>query len=186
MADWDWAPDTNYETFTSIRYQYLPVRASKKDEGFTRPIPYSPEGTDFRLFAAWCEARGVAPVPAAPEVVATFLAAQASSGVKASTLARRAAAIRYAHALKGVEPPTNSEAVKATMRGIRRTLGTKKEQKAAATSERVARMVSLAPATLGGLRDQALLLLGFPARSAAPSWWQSRCRICSKPPKATG
>jgi integrase len=103
----------------------------------------------------------VAPVPAAPEVVATFLAAQASSGVKASTLARRAAAIRYAHALKGVEPPTNSEAVKATMRGIRRTLGTKKEQKAAATSERVARMVSLAPATLGGLRDQALLLLGF-------------------------
>jgi site-specific recombinase XerD len=117
--------------------------------------------SDFRLFAAWCEARGAAAVPAAPEVVATFLAAQASSGVKASTLARRAAAIRYAHALKGVEPPTNSEAVKATMRGIRRTLGTKKEQKAAATAERVARMVSLAPATLGGLRDQALLLLGF-------------------------
>jgi site-specific recombinase XerD len=117
--------------------------------------------SDFRIFAAWCRARGVEPVPAAPEIISTFLASQATSGVKASTLARRTAAIRYAHALKGVEPPTNSEVVKATMRGIRRTVGTKTEQKAAATSERVALMVSLAPATLGGLRDKALLLLGF-------------------------
>ena len=117
--------------------------------------------SDFAIFADWCHARGVEPVPAAPEVVSTFLASQATSGVKSSTLARRVAAIRYAHALKGVEPPTNSEGVKATMRGIRRTLGTKPEQKAAATSERVALMASLAPATLGGLRDKAILLLGF-------------------------
>jgi len=117
--------------------------------------------SDFRIFADWCHARGVEPMPAAPEIVSTFLASQATSGIKASTLARRTAAIRYAHALKGVEPPTNSEAVKATMRGIRRTLGTKAEQKAAATSERVALMASLAPATLGGLRDKAVLLLGF-------------------------
>jgi site-specific recombinase XerD len=117
--------------------------------------------SDFRIFADWCSARGVEPIPAAPEVVSTFLASQATAGVKASTLARRTAAIRYAHALKGVEPPTNSEGVKATMRGIRRTLGTKPEQKAAATSERVALMASLTPATLGGFRDKALLLLGF-------------------------
>jgi site-specific recombinase XerD len=116
--------------------------------------------SDFRIFADWCRTRGVEPIPAAPEVVSTFLASQATSGVKAATLARRVAAIRYAHALKGVEPsvepPTNSESVKATMRGIRRTLGTKPEQKAAATSERVALMASLAPATLGGLRDKAI------------------------------
>jgi hypothetical protein len=52
----------------------------------------------FRIFADWCRTRGVEPIPAAPEVVSTFLASQATSGVKAATLARRVAAIRYAHA----------------------------------------------------------------------------------------
>jgi len=43
-------------------------------------------GTDFRLFREWCEARGVLSLPAAPETVAAYLAAQASI-LKASTLA---------------------------------------------------------------------------------------------------
>jgi site-specific recombinase XerD len=117
--------------------------------------------SDFRAFVVWCDARGLEPLPATPTVVATFLAAQATAGIKAATLARRAAAIRHAHALKGLEPPTHSEIVKTTMRGIRRAIGTRPEQKAAATAERVALMISLIPDTLGGLRDRALILLGF-------------------------
>ena len=79
-------------------------------------------GTDFRLFREWCEARGVSALPAAPETVAAYLAAQASIS-KASTLGRRVAAIRYAHKLAGLPLPTDAEGVKATMRGIRRTYG---------------------------------------------------------------
>ena len=56
-------------------------------------------GTDFRLFKAWCEAKGVSPLPASPETVAAFLAAETGEGTKPSTLARRVAAIRYAHKL---------------------------------------------------------------------------------------
>jgi len=52
--------------------------------------------------------------------VAAYLASEAESGLKPSTISRRCAAIRYAHKLAGHEPPTNSEAVKATLRGIRR------------------------------------------------------------------
>jgi Site-specific recombinase XerD len=118
--------------------------------------------SDWRIFAAWCEARGAAALPAAPEAVAAFLAAQAEAGAKPSTLSRRAAAIRYAHALAGHEPPTAAEAVKATMRGIRRTHGTAPVQKAPATAARIAEMVAAIPTdTLRGLRDRALLLLGF-------------------------
>ncbi len=118
--------------------------------------------SDFGRFAAWCAARGAAPLPAAPEVVATFLASDAEAGAKPSTLARRVAAIRYAHRLAGHEPPTNAESVRATLRGIRRTLGAAPAQKAPATASRIAAMVALAPAdTLRGLRDRALLLLGF-------------------------
>jgi hypothetical protein len=52
-------------------------------------------GTDFRIFRTWCEARGVSALPAAPETVAAYLAANAGTS-KASTLGRRIAAIRYA------------------------------------------------------------------------------------------
>jgi site-specific recombinase XerD len=117
---------------------------------------------DVRRFAAWCAARSLSPCPATPETVAAFLAHEADAGVKAGTLTRRAAAIRLAHVAAGVEPPTSSEAVRRTMKGIRRKKGTKPARKAPATAERLLAMVSHVPAdTLGGLRDRALLLLGF-------------------------
>ena len=48
------------------------------------------------------------------------------------------AAIRYAHKLSGHPVPTDDERVKATMRGIRRSLGTAPQKKAPATAERIA------------------------------------------------
>ena len=59
------------------------------------------------------------------------------------------------------EPPTNVEAVKATLRGIRRTIGQAPARKAPATAERVRAMVLEADASPKGLRDRAILLLGF-------------------------
>ena len=86
-------------------------------------------GTDFRLFKAWCEVKGVSPLPASPETVAAFLAAETGDGTKPSTLARRVAAIRYAHKLAQLDTPTDSEAVKATLRGIRRTVAQPKYER---------------------------------------------------------
>ena len=117
--------------------------------------------TDFAIFGAWCGARGLEALPAAPDTVAAFLASQATHGARASTISRKAAAIRYAHKLAGREPPTNAEAVKAVMRGIRRTIGTSPERKAPATADRIAGMLAFIPDTLAGKRDRALLLLGF-------------------------
>jgi site-specific recombinase XerD len=118
-------------------------------------------GTDFRLFKTWCDAKGVSSLPASPETVAAFLAAETGNGTKPSTLARRVAAIRYAHKLAQLDTPTDSEAVKATLRGIRRTVGAAKVRKAPAVAAKVRAMVALAPPGLKGLRDRALLLLGF-------------------------
>jgi site-specific recombinase XerD len=117
-------------------------------------------GTDFRLFAAYCEAKGVSALPALPETVAAYLASQAQSA-KPSTISRRVAAIRYAHKLAGLDTPTDQEGVKATMRGIRRTLGGSRNKKTPAVAPKVVRMVADVPAGLIGLRDRALLLLGF-------------------------
>jgi site-specific recombinase XerD len=57
--------------------------------------------------------------------------------------------------------PTDSESVKATLRGIRRTVGGAKVRKTPAVAAKVRAMVVLAPDGLKGLRDCALLLLGF-------------------------
>lgn len=118
-------------------------------------------GTDFRLFKEWCDRKGVSSLPAGPETVAAFLAAEAGNGIKPSTLGRRVAAIRYAHKLAHLDAPTDSEAVKATLRGIRRTFGGAKVRKAPAIAAKLQAMVALAPDRLTGLRDRALLLLGF-------------------------
>ena len=74
---------------------------------------------------------------------------------------RRVAAIRYAHKLTGLDSPTDDERVKSTVRGIRRTLGTAKSKKAPATAEYLLAMAANTGAGLKGLRDRALLLLGF-------------------------
>lgn len=116
---------------------------------------------DIRLFQEWCQNRGFSSVPALPQTVAIFLSWGATEGVSVSTLGRRTAAITYLHRINGVEPPTQSELVKATLKGIRRSLGTAQNQKAAATSEKITHMIKGIPDTLKGKRDKALLLLGF-------------------------
>jgi site-specific recombinase XerD len=90
-----------------------------------------------------------------------FLAAEAETGKSPSTLGRRLAAIRYFHKLAGLPTPTDAEAVKATLRGIRRSVGTAKVHKAPALAEHVKAMMAASPDTLRGKRDRALVLLGF-------------------------
>src|SRR5262249_30542762 len=117
--------------------------------------------SDFASFRAYCLARGIDALPALPETVAAYLASEAEAGLKPPTIGRRCAAIRHAHKLAGYEPPTNAEGVKATLRGIRRAIGAAPKRKAPALAEIAREMARAAPGGLKGLRDRALLLLGF-------------------------
>ena len=117
--------------------------------------------TDFAIFEAWCADRNASALPAEPKTVAAFLGWEASRGTRPSTIGRRVAAIRYAHKLAGHEVPTDDERVRATMRGIRRTVGTAPTKKTPATSDRIMAMTPVAGTRLADLRDRTLLLLGF-------------------------
>ena len=116
---------------------------------------------DFRSFDAWCSLRGRPSLPASHDIVAAFLAHEATNGVRPSTLSRRMAAIQYAHKLSGFASPTDNAGVKATMRGIRRTFGTAKARKAPAVAAKIKAMVLTTTRDISGIRDRALLLLGF-------------------------
>jgi site-specific recombinase XerD len=143
--------------------------------------------SDFARFQSFCAQHRLTPLPAAPQTLAAFLATEAAHA-KASTIERRLAAIRYAHKLAGLKSPTDDERVKATARGIRRTLGTATTKKAPITDDAL-RVILATPTTkadaptanrkapiakqrcktapakphraIADLRDRALLLLGF-------------------------
>ena len=71
-------------------------------------------------------------------------------------------ALRWAHRQAGYEPSTASEQVRATLSGIKRTIGSAPAQKTAATAPMIAAMLQHCDlVTLRGVRDRALLLLGF-------------------------
>jgi site-specific recombinase XerD len=115
---------------------------------------------DFAIFQIWCSERGAGALPAEPITVAAFLAWEAGRS-RPSTTGRRLAAIRYAHKLGGYEVPTDDERVRATMRGIRRSVGAAPTKKNPATANRIIAMAPVTDMRLADLRDRALLLLGF-------------------------
>ncbi|MCJ2068309.1 site-specific integrase [Methylobacterium sp. J-030] len=118
----------------------------------------------FTAFRAWCAVNGVSTeLPASVEATVAYLSHMASTGRKPATIRLHVAAIAAAHKAKGFEPPTNNEVAKATVKGIRRTLGTKPNRKAPVTADAMKRMLRKVPADLMGRRDRALLLIGFAA-----------------------
>jgi site-specific recombinase XerD len=118
--------------------------------------------SDWRVFYAWCDSVERLALPATPTTVAIFIAAQAKLGIAPSTLGRRLAAIRLMHVGARHASPHDAIEVDEVMRGIRRAWKRPKAQKAPAVDAEIQRMVdAVEPQTLKGLRDRALLLLGF-------------------------
>ena len=114
-------------------------------------------------FTDWCAAHAQTALPASPETVAAFLAAEAGRGLAVNTLRLRHAGLRYLHLLAGYPPPTASPLVSATFAGIRRAHRRPLRKKAALVLDPLRASVQAIPATLPGLRDRALLLVGFAA-----------------------
>lgn len=117
--------------------------------------------TDWSAFVAWCHTQGVTALPARPETVAAWIASRLEQGRKAATLARGVAAVSCAHELAGFESFNRSRVVQDALRGMRRTLGTAPTRKAPATVDLLRRMLDVQPDNRIGLRNRALLALGF-------------------------
>lgn len=116
--------------------------------------------TDLAHFKAWCEAHGFEPMPATPETVGAYLAA-AGLGYALPTLRRRVAAIARAHRIAKEPLDTRHPAIRETLRGIARTHGEPARRSAALTTAEIRRLVAVCGDDLAGLRDRALLLIGF-------------------------
>lgn len=117
---------------------------------------------DWSEFQSWCTSRGRASLPASPATVANFASMLADRGKRASTIARKLAAIRFFHRGAGQGNPTDDAGLAAILKGIRRTVGVAPRQKAPATADVIHQLLAHIPKdALQGKRDRALLLLGF-------------------------
>ena len=116
--------------------------------------------SDVRAFAAWCEGKGVDPLPAHPSTVLSYLIDNVNT-LKVATLQRRLAAIREHHAAAGFDLDTSSAAFRDSWKGIKRGHGQPAAKKRPLLTVDLRRAVTLLPGTLLGLRDRALILVGF-------------------------
>jgi site-specific recombinase XerD len=115
---------------------------------------------DWRHFCDWCESHTFCPLPASAECVAAYIA-ECAQRLKVGSIQRRLNAIAEAHKTMAIESPTHSSAVRNTMKGIRRAMGTAPSQKCAALTDDIRAMVDVTDASIIGARDRAVVLLAF-------------------------
>ena len=118
---------------------------------------------DRRDFESWCRAHQLPSLPSTPESVALYIADRAST-LASGTIARRLTSITKAHQAAGLTdaPATTRHfVVGETLKGIRRTIGTAQHGKAPLLSADIRRIVAARRENLLGLRDAALVLVGF-------------------------
>lgn len=128
----------------------------------TAPNTRRAYASDWNAFVLWCQRVGQPALPADPAVVACYIRELADTH-KPASVRRAMSAIAQYHDAAGFEKPTTRKVVTDTWRGIRREHGVAQAHKAAATADVVTQLVADLPDDLGGMRDRALLLLGYAA-----------------------
>jgi integrase len=127
---------------------------------------------DWADFTAWCHARDEQSLPADPAALSGYLTDLAGRGAKVGTMSRRLSPIRFAHQLADHPDPAAGTRVAAVWEGIRSSYGAPPEQTVPLMPPELLDVAAACPITrvwktrepepdLAGLRDRALLLVGF-------------------------
>ncbi len=124
---------------------------------------------DWKHFSAWCRRQNLSPLPPDPQIVGLYITACASGtaerGMKpntVSTIERRLSAIGWNVAQRGMALDRKDRAIATVMAGIRNTHAAPPYQKEALLPEDlIAMLETLDRGSLRGLRDRAMLLIGF-------------------------
>jgi site-specific recombinase XerD len=116
---------------------------------------------DWSAFEAWCQDAGLTALPASPATVATYATYMIDEGLAVSTVQRAMVSISQGHKMARHRSPTSDAIVLETLKGIRRQLGTAQRRKRPLLPTQIRTMLDLLPESLLGVRDRAILLLGF-------------------------
>jgi integrase len=119
---------------------------------------------DWKMFGSWLRRQGFAETPPSPEVVGLYLTACVERGgaaLKVSTLERRLSGIAWRYRQMGAPLDVRDPHVATVLAGIRRRHARPPEQKAAIFADELLAMLATLEMDLRGLRDRAILAIGF-------------------------
>ncbi|WP_374644145.1 tyrosine-type recombinase/integrase [Tabrizicola sp.] len=122
---------------------------------------------DWAAFARWCRLRGADPLPPSSQVIGLYIADLAApQGGKApallvASIERRLSGLVWSYAQRGERLDRKDRHIASVLAGIRRKHARPPLQKEAILPEDLRDMLATLPHDLRGLRDRALLLVGF-------------------------
>jgi integrase len=124
---------------------------------------------DWKHFSAWCRRNGLEVMPPDPHVVGRYATACASGEAdpksktnSVSTIERRLSSLSWNYSQRGQPLDRKDRHIATVLAGIRNSHAAPPRQKEAVMPEDLLAMVeTLDRGTLRGLRDRAMLLIGF-------------------------
>ena len=127
---------------------------------------------DWAHFTRWCRMTGAEPLPPSPEMIGLYLADLASGSgpspsqpasrpLSVSTIDRRLSGLAWSYAQRGFTLDRKNRHIATVLAGIKRKHGRPPVQKEAILAEDILAMVATLPHDLRGLRDRAILLIGY-------------------------
>jgi integrase len=121
---------------------------------------------DWKHFARWCRLKGAEPLPPSSEMIGLYLADLAaptngSPTLSVSTIERRLSGLAWNYAQRGFTLDRKNRHIASVLAGIKRKHLRPPVQKEAILAEEILAMVATLPYDLRGLRDRAILLLGY-------------------------
>lgn len=127
---------------------------------------------DWAHFARWCRMKGTEALPPSPEMIGLYLADLASGSgpspsqsasrpLSVSTIDRRLSGLAWNYAQRGFTLNRKNRHIATVLAGIKRKHARPPVQKEAILAEDILAMVATLPFDLRGLRDRAILLLGY-------------------------
>lgn len=117
---------------------------------------------DVDRYSTWCSQTGFTAFPATPEVVGAYIAAKGPDFAH-NTLVRWIAGIAWQARRDGLGLDTKHTKIRDALRGINRVRqeGQSGRRAAAITTDEIRPLLASCASDLTGLRDRALLLVGF-------------------------
>ena len=119
---------------------------------------------DWKMFASWLRRQGLPETPPDPEAVGLYLASQVErrgAELSVATLERRLSGIAWRYRQLGQPLEIRDRHIATVLAGIRRRHGRPPLQKAAIFADELLGMLATLDMDLRGLRDRAILAIGF-------------------------
>ncbi|MGB3244249.1 MAG: tyrosine-type recombinase/integrase [Sulfitobacter sp.] len=121
---------------------------------------------DWAHFARWCRRRGAEALPPSPELIGLYIANCAtpdggSPALSVSTIERRLSGLAWHYQQRGFVLDRKDRHIATVLAGIRRKHARPPVQKEAVLAEDILAMIATLPFDLRGLRDRAILLVGY-------------------------